>query len=71
MARPTCGTCEFYKSEGPVPRRGQCHYNPPTTVVVVDRNQDDNRGVLKTKPIAVFPFVNADTDWCGAHEPKS
>lgn len=57
----------WYKADGPVEGRGQCRSNPPTPVVVVDRHQDEH-GPLKTKPISVFPYVNADTDYCGLHE---
>lgn len=67
----TCGGCQHYYEDSKTHNadRGQCRYNPPVPVVVVNRHKDQPNQP-ETKPISVFPFVNAKTDWCSCFEAK-
>lgn len=68
----TCGECVHYYEDrkSHLADRGQCRYNPPVPVVVVNRNKDQPNQP-ETKPISVFPFVNAKSDWCSRFQGKN
>lgn len=70
--KATCGTCDYFEPTGELEgtMTGECHANPPQTVVILSSGIDFTTGGAAHDVHGYFPPTD-EAKWCGQHSAKS